>query len=128
MQVHGLDGAFWVDGPVPEGATVAGRPLQRVGGTDQRPLMRVEGIEDRGAAAALAGQPVVVHEELADDEWLVSDLVGAEVVGLGTVTRVIAAPSCDVLEVGDHLIPFIRDAIRSIDGATIEVDREFLGL
>ena len=57
---------------------------------------------------------------------------GCEVPGLGSVRRVIAAPSCDLLEVGDDavLVPFVSDAIRRVDteARVIEVDREFLAL
>jgi ribosomal 30S subunit maturation factor RimM len=48
------------------------------------------------------------------------------------VKRVVANPSCDVLEVGDEpvLVPFISDAVKRVDteGRVIEVDRRFLGL
>lgn len=114
---------------MPPGACVDGRPLERVGGTDERPLVRAQGVNDREAAAALAGRPVTGDEVPAgEDEWLVSDLIGAEVVGIGYVERVIDSPSCDLLEVGDVLIPFIRDAIVKIEPGRIEVSREFLGL
>jgi ribosomal 30S subunit maturation factor RimM len=38
--------------------------------------------------------------------------------------------SCDVLEVGDELIPLVTDAVTSVDveNKVIEIDREFLGL
>jgi 16S rRNA processing protein RimM len=68
---------------------------------------------------------------LADDEYLVADLVGCEVPGLGYVERVLDAPSCPLLEVGleGHLVPLIGDAVKRIDleAKIIEVDREFLG-
>lgn len=127
-RTHGIDGKLWIEGELPTGATVDGRSIERIGGTDQRPLVRVEGVDDREAAAALVGRPVAGDEALADDEWRVSDLVGAEVVGVGRVERVIAAPSCDILEVGDVLIPFVKDAIKSIEPGRIEVNRQFLGL
>ena len=128
-RAHGIDGKFWVEGELPPGACVDGIPVERVGGTEERPLARAEGVEDRDAAVALAGRPVLGDEEpLAEDEWLVSDLVGAEVVGVGYVERVIAAPSCDVLEVGEVLIPFVRDAITKVEPGRIEINREFLGL
>ena len=128
-RAHGVDGKFWVEGELPPAATVAGRRIERVGGTDERPLVRAEGVEDRKGAVALAGERVVgADEPLGEDEWATDELVGAEVPGLGVVTRVIAAPSCDILEVGDHLIPFIHDAIVSVEPGRIEVNREFLGL
>lgn len=128
-RTHGIDGKLWIDGELPPGAIVDGRPIERVGGTDQRPLVRVEGVEDREAAAALVGRPVTGDDAPAgDDEWLVSDLIGAEVVGIGYVERVIDSPSCDLLEVGDVLIPFVKDAILKIEPGRIEVNRQFLGL
>jgi ribosomal 30S subunit maturation factor RimM len=41
----------------------------------------------------------------------------------------VALPSCEALEVGDRLIPLVRDAIRSIDrdARVIDVDLRFLG-
>ena len=47
------------------------------------------------------------------------------------VTRVVAAPSCDVLELdGGALVPLVGDAVRAVDleRRRIEVDRRFLGL
>ena len=48
---------------------------------------------------------------------------------VGVVARMIALPSCEALEVGDLLIPLVRDAIRSIDleARRIDVDLGFLG-
>jgi 16S rRNA processing protein RimM len=41
----------------------------------------------------------------------------------------VALPSCEALEVGDLLVPLVRDAIRSIDlrARVIDVDLAFLG-
>ena len=68
--------------------------------------------------------------ELDENEWLAGDLVGLSVPGLGTVTQVVDAPSCSVLELDDGtLIPFVGDAIDRIDldAGEIHVNREFLG-
>ena len=48
---------------------------------------------------------------------------------VGVVSRMVALPSCEALEVGDLLIPLVRDAIRSVDVAArrIDVDMGFLG-
>ena len=114
---------------------VAGRRavIERRAGTDERPIVRVTGVADRDAAAQIAGEALLVDAgELEDDEFLIEDLVGCEVPGIGTVRRVLPAPSCDVLEVGDDelLVPLVRDAIRHVDlaGRVIEVNRAFLGL
>jgi 16S rRNA processing protein RimM len=139
---HGYDGSFWVASPTStlEVGTVVRvgdleARIERRGGTDERPLLRLTGVTDKESAAALRGQSLTVPEAespLAEGEWLVSDLVGCAIPGVGEVTRVIAAPSCDVLEAGPDgvLIPLVSDAIESIDieARTIEVDREFLGL
>jgi 16S rRNA processing protein RimM len=45
------------------------------------------------------------------------------------VGRMVALPSCEALEVGELLIPMVRDAIRSIDveARRIDVDMGFVG-
>lgn len=139
---HGRDGSFWVedaDAPLAVGTVVQvgeiEAAIERRDGTDDRPLVRLAGVRDRESAAALRGRSLTVSESeapLAEDEWLVSDLVGCEVPGLGEVRRVLAGPSCDVLEVGDDgvLIPLVSDAIERVDvgNRRIEVNREFLAL
>lgn len=138
---HGLDGSFAVLAPAHALAlgtyvTVAGeqRTVDRRDGTDAKPLIRLAGVDDRDAAAALGGQALLVSEAdapLDRGEWLAEDLIGCEVAGLGTVTGVLPGPSCDVLELTDGiLVPLIGDAVRSvdIDRRRIEVDTRFLGL
>ncbi len=68
---------------------------------------------------------------LGDKEWLAADLVGCLVPGVGRVSRVLEAPSCDLLELDDGtLVPLVGDAVTSVDVAAgrIDVDRRFLGL
>jgi 16S rRNA processing protein RimM len=135
---HGLDGSFHVERPTqPLGTgavvSVAGaqRRVERSDGTEQRPLMRLEGVVTREAVAALRGELLLVQDTLARDEWLAEDLVGCRVEGLGTVQRVIDSPSCDLLELeGGELVPLISDAVERIDveRRLIEVDRRFLRL
>ncbi len=131
---HGLDGSFYVEAarhPLPEGATVTiasdTYSLDRRAGTDDRPLIRLAGVSDAGP---LRGELLLVEDELADDEWLASDLVGCVVPGLGTVTQVVDAPSCSVLELEDGtLIPFVSDAVERVDleARQILVRADFLG-
>jgi 16S rRNA processing protein RimM len=49
-------------------------------------------------------------------------------VSVGVVARMVALPSCEALEVGDELIPLVRDAIRSMDleARVIDVDMGFV--
>ena len=70
---------------------------------------------------------------LEADEFWAHELAGCRVVDgdreVGEVARMIVLPSCEALEVGDRLIPLVRDAIRSIDleARVIDVDLRFLG-
>ena len=115
--------------------TVAGRPyeIERLAGTPERPIVRLSGCSSRADAEALGGADLLVPAVLEDGEYWASDLVGCTVVDgsreVGVVTRMVALPSCEALEVGDLLIPMVRDAIRSIDvdARRIDVDTEFLG-
>jgi 16S rRNA processing protein RimM len=139
---HGLNGAFYVEDPAHEFAegtevTIGERraPVRRRAGSDARPLIEVEGVDDRTAAEALRGQEVLVpggREDLGPDQWYDDDLIGCRVEGLGDVRAVLHGPSCDVLEVGDKgiLVPLIHDAVKRVDleNREIEVDRAFLAL
>jgi len=147
---HGLDGSFHVlaasPGLLAAGATVvlAERELRivRRAGTDSRPIVRLEGYESRNAAAALRDEELMVARvdapALGDDEWWAEDLEGCAVHDgcrrVGIVGRLLALPSCEVLEVqradgGELLVPLVRDAVRSVDVARrqIEIDLRFLG-
>jgi 16S rRNA processing protein RimM len=139
---HGRDGSFYVDGAshaLPEGTAVrvAARDLrvERRGGTDDRPLVRLLGVTGREEASALRGEQLLVpaaEAPLEQGEWLAEDLVGCVVSGVGEVRRVVSAPSCDLLVVGPEevLIPFVSDAVKRVDPAArvIEADLRFLGL
>jgi 16S rRNA processing protein RimM len=140
-RAHGYDGSFYVEEaghPLAEGSyvSVAGseRRVDRRGGTDARPLVRLSGVADRESAIALQGERLLVPEEVApleDDEWLADDLVGLRVEGHGVVRRVFDGPSCAVLELDDGtLVPFIADAVVAVDRdqRVLEVDTAFLGL
>jgi 16S rRNA processing protein RimM len=148
---HGLDGSFHVGEGVPElltdGATVQvqgrERRIVRRAGFDARPIVRLDGCEQRADAEALRGAEILVARtqapELDQDEWWARDLEGCAVrdgdVKVGIVTRLLGLPSCDVLEVarpegGDPLlVPLVKDAVRSVDieGRRIEIDLRFLG-
>lgn len=132
---HGRDGSFYIDEPRFEfaaGSKVrlggAEHEVVRRAGTDERPLIRLDGVDD---PAPLRGELLLVEDELEEDEYLAADLLGCDVPGLGRVLRVLDAPSCPLLEVGDEglLVPLIGDAVKHVDleRKIIEVDREFLG-
>jgi ribosomal 30S subunit maturation factor RimM len=101
--------------------------VERRGGTDLRPLVRLAGIED---PRSVRGELLLVEHDLEAGEWLAADLEGCEVPGLGRVRRVLDGPSCSVLELEDGtLVPFVADAIVHVntDARRIEVKPEFLG-
>ena len=167
---HGLDGSFYVGRPRADllrtGLTVRlgarDTEIVRRAGTDARPIVRVAGVDDRDGAEALRGTELLVPRSAAppleEDEWWATDLEGCQVVdgdrALGRVRRLLALPSCEVLEVeagtrdaaagdaaagevaaGDaapgevFLVPLVRDAVRSVDveAKVIDVDSAFLG-
>jgi 16S rRNA processing protein RimM len=124
-------------GALTEGLTVVvhGEPrvIARLAGTAERPIVRLEGASSREDAEALRGADLLVPDVLEDGEFWAHDLVGCTVMdgdrSVGVVSRMVALPSCEALEVGDVLIPMVRDAIRSIDveARRIDVDMEFVG-
>jgi len=154
---HGLDGSFHVvaanppllllDGAVRISTSGEERRITRRAGTDVRPILRLEGYEDRAAAQTLSGAQLLVARSAApaleEDEWWAEDLVGCAVVdagrAVGVVRRLLALPSCEVLEVerapgservpGELLVPLVSDAVRSVDleRREIDIDLRFLG-
>jgi 16S rRNA processing protein RimM len=148
---HGLDGSFHVARAradlLRRGVTIRvgdrDAEILRRAGTDERPIVRVAGVESREGAEALRGPAIRVPRSAAppleEEEWWATDLEGCRVVDgdrtLGRVERLIPLPSCEALEVSDEdrggsfLVPFVRDAVRSVDveRKVIDVDAEFLG-
>ena len=110
--------------------------LTRRAGTPQRPILRIEGCGTRDEAEALRGTELRVTlaeaPALEEGEFWAHDLEGCRVfdgaVEVGVVSKMRALPSCEVLEVGDRLIPLVRDAIRSMDleARRIDVDLGFV--
>jgi 16S rRNA processing protein RimM len=116
--------------------------IVRRAGTDARPIVALEGVRGRDAAAALRGAELTLPAEqaprLGEEEWWAHELEGCEVLAggrtLGSVRSIVALPSCEALEVtlsetdGSLLVPLVRDAVRVVDvaGRRIEVDLDFL--
>lgn len=163
-RAHGLDGSFYVTGALPRllapGTVVAlaGREheIVRRAGTDARPIVRLQAIEDRAAAESLRGKEMTVARgqapSLGDEEWWAADLEGCQVTDgervVGVVRALVELPSCEALEIdrtadrtraggelaarggerGTLLVPMVRAAIRSVDVDTkrIDVDMSFV--
>lgn len=148
---HGLDGSFLVTEAnssllqVGREVTIAGvaYAIDRRAGHESRVILRLAGSTDREAVAALRGQAVMVARDVApaleDDEWWAEDLEGCAVRDgerfVGTVSRLLALPSCEVLEVARPeggeplLVPLVSDAVREVDvkSRQIDIDLAFLG-
>lgn len=147
---HGLDGSFHVQRPqaqlLQQGASVSvdGRTTRivRRAGTDERPIVRLEGCPDRDGAQALQGRELRVSAAqapaLEPGEWWAQELEGCQVVdrelAVGVVRGLLALPSCEALEVereggGVLLIPLVADAVREVDveERRIDVSLRFLG-
>jgi 16S rRNA processing protein RimM len=144
---HGLDGSFHVTRPRGVLLTLGGalqighdvHEIVRRAGTEDRPILRLRGIDDRAGAEALRGADLLVQRAhappLPAGEYWAEDLEGCAVVTdkgreLGVVTRLRPLPSCEALEVGDLLVPMVGDAVLGvdIDARRIVVDGGFLGI
>ena len=140
VRAHGVHGAVRVRAT---GDTLAGlgvgADVRCSDGGDSRTLriaaplrsdiIRFEGIDDRDAAALLAGRVLEVPADRlpaldAHDTFYVRDLMGCRVVAdgreLGVVQDVLERPANDVLEVAGadgvaRLVPFTHDAVIGID-------------
>lgn len=123
------------------GGVVSGRRIVRRAGTNEKPILRLEGAVSREDAEALRGLELTIPREdsmLEEDEFWASDLEGCAVVSgaveVGVVRRMLALPSVEVLEVdrvdgSELLVPLVRDCVRSVDldARRIDIDLEFLG-
>jgi 16S rRNA processing protein RimM len=87
-----------------------------------RPLLKLSGIGSVELAEGLkwekmsaAGEP-----ELDDDEYLVSDLIGLQVITdeglqLGKIDEILPYPAHDILVIGEVMIPLIKEFVKEID-------------
>jgi 16S rRNA processing protein RimM len=126
---HGLDGAFFVDGPSERAAVfavgadlfVGGLPARVVvsrRGSGNRPVIRLDRRVDRGAELAVARETL---PPLEDEEFYVFQLVGLVVEEergrvLGRVRDVLEYPANDVLELDDGTsLPLVEACVRQVD-------------
>ena len=89
----------------------------------ERRVVSFEGISDRDGAEALRGAELFIDSDdardLASDEYWDHDLIGCVVVTtdgrtVGEVSDVLHTPANEVLIVGDHLIPLVKDIVRDV--------------
>ena len=126
---HGIDGAFFVEGPSerPEAFAVgaelwAGGARAKVvvsrRGAGNRPVIRLDRPVERGAVLAV---PRASLPDLPEDEYYAFQLVGLAVEEeggrfLGRVAEVVDYPANDVLELDSGLsLPLVGACVRSVD-------------
>jgi 16S rRNA processing protein RimM len=87
-----------------------------------RPLIKLRGIDDVTAAEALQWEYLEAtgRPELDEDEFLADDLIGLSVVTiegetLGTIDDVMPYPAQDVLQVGEIMIPMVKQFVKEVD-------------
>jgi 16S rRNA processing protein RimM len=148
-RAHGLGGAFRVVGAADwytfaPGATLLldgkERALLSVAGTQQSPILALEGMNSREDAAAVLGHPLELRASDApapeEDAFWVRDLVGMRARcgerELGEVADVLERPANDVLVLRlsdgrEHLVPFTREAVPGVDvsGRILELAEAF---
>ena len=100
-------------------------------------VVRLNGCNDRDAAAALKGMEVAVPREALpetdENEYYWADLIGLEVVNaqgetLGKISEVLETGANDVLVVAgerERLIPFIKQVVLKVDPAAGRVSVEW---
>ncbi|MCI6610183.1 MAG: ribosome maturation factor RimM [Ezakiella sp.] len=90
--------------------------------------LKLNGIDSIAQAEKLVGLPIYANEDefkdnLEEDEFLVSDLVGLDVFiedsQVGTVKDVLNGPAQDVLvitnKIEETMVPFVRQIVKSLD-------------
>jgi 16S rRNA processing protein RimM len=116
--------------------------IERRSGTDERPILRISGISTPEEVKDWRGEDLLCRRsdapELPEGKWWPEDLAGLAVRdggdSVGKVRRMVALPSCEVLEVerdgaSDLMVPMVADAVRSIDldAGEVDVDLRFMG-
>jgi 16S rRNA processing protein RimM len=137
---HGIDGAFFVEGPSADDRWWKTGARFLAGGTQVevvahrtssgRPVIKVEPSVERGTVLEVERTDLPATGE---DEYYAFELVGLEVVeetgrSLGTVKAVTPGVANDVLELDSGvLLPMVEDCIRLVDFAAgrIEVAEGF---
>ncbi|HEY2073757.1 MAG TPA: ribosome maturation factor RimM [Gaiellaceae bacterium] len=140
---HGIDGAFFVEGPSDRAGVfalgaelwVGGAPAKVVvsrRGGGNRPVIRLDRPAERGATLAV---PRASLPTLGEDEYYAFQLVGLAVEEeggrfLGRVADVVDYPANDVLELDSGVfLPLVGACVRSVDveGGRIVVAQGFAG-
>jgi 16S rRNA processing protein RimM len=141
-KAHGLDGTITVTSACGWYAFRTGskvlvdgleRRVRRRAGTDERPLVAFDGIENRTAADAIRGASLEIPRETLPepdpDAWFRFDLIGCEVfqgeARVGALTAIEDGIAHDVLVLDSGLrLPFVAAVVPAVDvvARRIEID------
>jgi 16S rRNA processing protein RimM len=150
---HGLHGEIALD-PLPDGVQLMAQGIEffvsrggddppdpvrveRAGGADRRPLLRLEGVESREQAAAFTGCLLLASGPALDERphYVVGDLVGLRAVSgdreLGTVSDVLQGVAQDILQIvapdgAEILVPLVDELVTVDQSAGLVSVREGL--
>ncbi len=111
--------------------------LRRIGGSDHRPLLRLEGIDNRDQAAALSGSLLLAAGGPLDElpQYVVGELIGLRVLcggqDLGVVADVLQGVVHDILQIAGHdgeevLVPLVDELVTVDTAAGLVTIREGL--
>lgn len=87
-------------------------------------IIKFKGVDSRSQAEALQWQYLEAPEderpELEEDIFMLEDLIGLEVYTsagerLGNVSEVLFYPANDLLVVGEHQIPMVKEFVKDVD-------------
>lgn len=96
-----------------------------------RTIVSFEGVDDRDGAEVLRGTILTIAPDearaLDEDEHWDHELIGSTVVTidgmeLGVVDDVVQQPSGSLLSVGKHLIPFVKEIVKTVEPGRITID------
>lgn len=102
---------------------------------NHRLILKLSGIDDVDSAKAHLWKYLESTDsaapELDDDEYVTADLIGMSVstrdgAELGCVADVLAKPAHDILVVGDHLIPAVKQFVKNIDRNARRIEVELI--
>jgi 16S rRNA processing protein RimM len=150
---HGLHGEIAL-GPLPDGVSYLEQGtefflsrggedepvpvrLERIGGSDRRPLLRFDGIDSRDQAATLSGSLLLAAGGPLDElpQYVVGELIGLRAVcgdrELGVVADVLQGVVHDILQIaGDDgvevLVPLVDELVTVDEDAGLVIVREGL--
>lgn len=98
-------------------------------------IVKFKGIDDRTQAESLQWAYLEAPEDerpdLEEDEFMLEDLIGLAVITtsgerLGNVSEVLFYPAQDIIIVGEHQIPMVKEFVKDVDLEAGEIKVELI--